>query len=510
MCCHYFFYDIITIVGGNVNDKIKNSFMESFFSVMPIALIVTILSFFIDIPNNVIFSFSISSVILIIGISLFTTGIDMSMLPYGEKMGKSLVKKGNKYLILIMSFIFGTVITVAEPDLLVLASELTSIPDLLIIIFVAIGIGLFLLISVFRILKQIPYKYVITFSLILIMILLYFVPSNFISIAFDSGSVTTGPIGVPLIVAFGYGIARIRSDKNASGDSFGLCGLSSLGPIVMVLILGMFFKTDSFFDTSSFISTYSNFERFIVAFLTSLKKVCLSIIPILSVFGIFQIVNRNIKKKDLKKIGIGVLLSIIGLSLFLCGVSAGFLEMGYRIGNTIASSNDFKYVLIPLGMLLGYVIVTAEPAIKILVDQVCDLTQGSISKRMINLCLSVGVSIAIGLSIIRVFFNIPIIYIIVPGYFIAGLLMYFTPNIFSTIAFDSGGAASGALTTSFLLPVCIGACEALGGDILLNAFGVCAMVSLVPIITIQLLGIVYDYQNRSKEKAVYDETIIEY
>lgn len=492
-----------------MKNKLVENLYDSFKSVMPITIVIVILSFLIKIPNNTILSFSISSIFLIFGITFFTVGADMSMIRIGEHIGNSIVKKRGRVTILIISFIMGMVITLSEPDLTVFAKELTSIPNILIIVLVSAGVGLYLMVGVFRILKKISYRTIVTASLLIILFLLYLVPQEFISVAFDGGGVTTGAMGVPLIVAFGYGITKIRSDKDAKGDSFGLCGLASLGPIIVILLLGLIFKTENYFDTSNFINKLPIIEKFTESFISSLRDVFISLLPILCVFICSQIFECKISKNDFVKIIVGIVLSVIGLTLFLTGVSSGFMETGYRIGSIISSS-QYRYFLIPLGMLMGYIIISAEPAVKILNKQISDLTEGSISEKMINLCLSIGVCLAIGISLLRVFFKIPMIYVIVPGYFIAGLLMYFTPNMFMTIAYDSGGAASGAMTTSFLLPICIGACEVLGGNILVDAFGVGALVSLTPIITIQVLGIIYSYKLREREHINLDEEIVEY
>lgn len=492
-----------------MKNKITESFLDSFKSVIPITMIVLIISLFLDVSKTSIIAFLISSVFLVFGISFFTIGANMSMIEIGEHIGSSIIKKRRLLLILIISFIVGMFITISEPDLTVFAKEITSIPSLLIIFLSAIGIGIYLMVGVFRIIKKISYRTIVTISLLLIMLLLYFVPFDFVSIAFDGGSVTTGAMGVPMIIAFGYGITKYRSDKEAKGDSFGLCGLASLGPVIAILILGLFFKVDSHFDTSSFINNSSLLNRFISHLLSSLKDVLICVLPIIGVFLVSQIIDHNLSKNKIIKISIGIIISIIGLTLFLTGVSTGFIEMGYHIGSIFAS-NTYRYFLIPIGMILGYIIINVEPSVKILNKRIADLTEGSISERMINLCISIGVCLAIGISLCRIFFDIPMVYVVVPGYFIAGVLMYFTPKMFMTIAFDSGGAASGTMTTSFLLPLCIGACEISGGNILADAFGVGALVALAPIITIQIVGIMYDYKLKIKDNYLFDEEIVDY
>ncbi len=492
-----------------MKNKLTESLIDALNSVMPIVIIIIGISFIIGIPNKAILSFSLSAVLLIVGIAVFTTGANISMISIGEKIGNLLVKKRRKWLILAASVIVGIVITISEPDLIVLANELTSIPNLLLISLVAIGVGIYLLIGVYRILSKLSFRTIITISLLFIMLLLYFTPKEFISIAFDSGGVTTGAMGVPLIVAFGYGISKLRSGKDSKSYSFGLCGICSLGPIIIVLILGLFFHMDNYFEKTGFINNYGILENIVYCFIKSFKQIGLALLPILIVFYISQLFDKKMTKYEHIRMIFGVILSLLGLTLFLTGVSSGFLEIGYRIGNTFASSS-YKFLLIPIGMILGFIIIRLEPAVKILIKRISDLTEGSISEELISLCLSIGVCFAVGLSVLRIYFNIPIIYIIVPGYFLAATLMYFTPNMFVAIAFDSGGAASGAMTTSFLLPLCIGACVSLESNIMVNAFGIGALVSLTPIITVQILGIIYNHKLKGKSMVHYNEEIVEY
>ncbi len=493
-----------------MKNRLIENLIDSFKSVVPIAIIIFIISLIISLPEVSIISFVISSFLLIIGIGLFTTGAEISIVKIGESIGNFLAKKGKKVLILVSSLIMGIVITISEPDLMVLASEVPAIPSFLLIFLVALGIGIFLSIGVYRIIEGKSYQKIVSFSLMFIMLLLYFSREEFISVSFDAAGVTTGPMGVPVIVAFGYGIAKIRSDKDSKGDTFGLCGLASFGPIIALLILGLFYKTGNYFNTNIFVSGLSLGNKFLSNFFSSFKEIIVSLLPIIGVYVISIILGNKVTTKRLAQASIGVLLTILGLTIFLTGVSSGYLEVGYQIGNIIASSK-YKDILIPLGMVLGFIIINAEPAIRLLTKQISDLTEGSIKENVIAMCLSIGVALAIGFSVFRILFDIPIIYILVPGYFIAALLMYETPKIFVTIAFDSGGAACGALTTSFLLPLCIGICKFLGSDIMSQAFGVGSLVCLIPIIVIEILGIIYDRKLRNrKSDDIFDETIIDY
>ncbi len=492
-----------------MRNKLVENIIDAYKSVMPIAIFVVIIGFCIPLSNATIFSFAIASVLLIFGIAAFTTGAEMSIVEIGKSIGNFLARKGSKKLIVFASLIMGIVITISEPDLMVLAKEISSIPAVLIISLVALGIGVFLALGVYRIIKRFPYRMLITFSLMLIMVLLYFTKEEFIAISFDAAGVTTGPMSVPVIVAFGYGIARMRNDKDSTSDTFGLCGLASLGPVIALLFLGLFFKTSNTFNTSGFVSNLPALNRFINSAIVGFKDIIIALSPIILVYIISIIFGNKVKKKNQIKIIFGIVLTVVGLTLFLTGVSGGFIEMGYLIGQKITLSN-YKNILIPIGMILGYVIINAEPAIKILNRQISDLTEGSISPKMINLCLSIGVSLAVGFSLFRVLYGVSIFYIIVPGYFLAALLMYYTPKMFVTVAYDSGGAACGAMTTSFLLPMCIGVCTVMGEDVLSLAFGIGSLVCLMPIIIIQILGIIYDQKLKATENNIFDEEIIDY
>lgn len=491
-----------------MKERLKENLIDSIYSVMPITCLALVFGVLLHMSFNTMLFFIVSSILLIIGITLFTSGADISMIPIGENMGKTLVTSGKKWLVLLMSFIIGIVITIAEPDLTVLASQLTSIPNIVIILSVGIGVGLFLLIAVFRIFKNISFSKIFVFSLIIIFSLLCFVPKKFIPVAFDSGGVTTGPMGVPLIVAFGCGLTIMMSRKNKD-DSFGLCGICSLGPILMVLILGLVFKTDSSYDMDIFLESGSLLSNLISNFLHCLKNVAISLLPIIVLFSGMQLIKKNISKVEVTRIIVGIIITFFGLTIFLTGVNLGYLKMGYYLGSAFIDSS-VKYLLIPFGMVLGFIIINAEPAVKVLNKQISDLTGGSISGSVVNVCLSVSVCLAIGLSILKIFFSIPIIYILLPGYVITALLTFKSSKIFTAIAIDSGGAVSGPLTTSFLLPICIGACVSLGGNIYEDAFGVVALVSMMPLITIQLLGIYYNYKINKKYSENFDETIIDY
>ena len=336
--------------------------------------------------------------------------------------------------------------------------------------------------------------------------LAYFVPGDFLAVAFDSGGVTTGPMTVPFIMAFGIGISAIRSDKHAADDSFGLVSLCSIGPIIAVLILGMIYHPESAEYVPAMIPEIDNsvelWALFSVGFPTYMKEMAVSLLPIVVFFAIFQMISRDMNKKALIKIIIGLVYTYIGLILFLTGVNVGFMPAGNYLGHVIAGL-PYAWIIVPIGMIIGYFIVLAEPAVFVLTKQVEEITSGAISGKAMGMSLSIGVSVSIGLAMIRVLTGISIMWFIIPGYAIALILTLFVPKIFTAIAFDSGGVASGPMTATFLLPFAMGACDAIGGNIVADAFGVVAMVAMTPLITIQGLGMIY----RIKENRLHKEAV---
>lgn len=320
--------------------------------------------------------------------------------------------------------------------------------------------------------------------------------------AFDSGGVTTGPMTVPFIMALGIGISSIRSDKHAADDSFGLVALCSIGPILAVLLLGMIYQSDGGYYTASRITEVGDSVELGQLFLHALpeyfQEIAVSLLPIVVFFGLFQIFSLRLKKRSLIKILVGLFYTYIGLVLFLTGVNVGFMPAGNYLGQLIAQL-PYRWIIIPIGMLIGYFIVIAEPAVYVLTKQVEELTDGAISGNAMKTGLSISVAVSVGLAMLRVLTGISIFYLLVPGYAAAILLSFFVPKIFTAIAFDSGGVASGPMTATFLLPFAIGACTSVGGDVVTDAFGVVAMVAMTPLITIQVMGLIYKLQGKSTE-----------
>ncbi len=488
-----------------MNPKLREKTMESLAAVLPITGIVLFVSIFlVPMELGTMVMFLAGAIMLILGMGFFQLGAEMAMTPIGEGIGVQISKTKSVFVVAFIGFVMGVIITISEPDLQVLAEQVPSIPNLVLILTVAIGVGIFLAVAILRI------KFAISLSKLLIVLYIaligasFLVPSEFLAVAFDSGGVTTGPMTVPFIMAVGVGLASVRSDKDSSSDSFGLVALSSVGPILAVLILGCFYKPTQTEYSLGGVANVTTTRDVVKVFAKELPEfgaeVLISLLPIMAVFVLFQIVTHRYYKRQIKRIIVGMIYTYIGLVLFLCGVNVGFAPVGAFLGEEIASISQ-NWVIVPLGMLIGYYIVKAEPAIQVLNHQVESVTDGAVSVKAMNRCMSVGVAISIGLAMLRVLLSIPIYWIIIPGYVIALVMSLFVPKIFVGIAFDSGGVASGPMTSTFLLPLSIGTCQAVGGDLMRDAFGVVALVALTPLIAIQIMGLVYRIKADKLSKA---------
>lgn len=487
-----------------MNQKLKEKTMESLSAVLPITAIVMLITiFFVPMELGSIVMFLVGAVMLIVGMGFFQLGAEMAMTPIGEGIGAGMSKTKRLWILLAIGFMMGVIITISEPDLQVLAEQVPSVPNYTLIFTVAIGVGVFLALAILRIRYQIDLSMMLIIMYLFLLGISCFVPKDFLAVAFDSGGVTTGPMTVPFIMALGVGLASVRSDKNAASDSFGLVALSSVGPILAVLVLGCFFKPTeaeySLTDVASVVTTRDVALVFAKGLPIYLEEVAISLLPIVAVFVIFQLISRRYRKREIMKVLVGFAYTYLGLVLFLCGVNVGFAPVGAYLGRELASL-PYKWILVPIGALIGYYIVKAEPAIQVLNHQVESVTSGAISVKAMNRCMSIGVSISVGLAMLRVIAGIPIMWIIVPGYMLALVLSRIVPKIFVGIAFDSGGVASGPMTSTFLLPLSIGTCEALDGNLMTDAFGVVALVALTPLIAIQLMGLIYQIKVQKMQK----------
>ena len=442
-----------------LKERLKEKLKEAVSAVLPIIIIVLALCFtIVPISPGIMLEYIIGAVMLVIGMMFFTLGAEMAMTPMGERVGSSMTRSRKLWVMVILGFVLGFIITVSEPDLQVLAEQVPAVPNMVIIL----------------------------------------------AVAFDSGGVTTGPMTVPFIMALGIGIAAIRSDRHAADDSFGLVALCSIGPILAVLILGLIYETDGGAYSMSSITEVENSVELGQLFLHALPEyfgeIAVSLLPIVVFFGLFQFFSLKLKKRPLIKILVGLFYTYIGLVLFLTGVNVGFMPAGNYLGQMIAAL-PYRWIIIPIGMVIGYFIVMAEPAVYVLTKQVEELTDGAIEGKVMKTGLSISVAVSVGLAMLQVLTGISIFYLLVPGYVAAILLSFFVPKIFTAVAFDSGGVASGPMTATFLLPFATGACLSVGGDIVADAFGVVAMVAMTPLITIQVIGLIYKLQEKRADAA---------
>ena len=481
---------------------------EALTSVLPVGAIVLILYFtpLVDLTGREVTVFSISAFLLIAGIALFNLGADLAMTPMGQYIGEGLTKSRKKSILLIVSFVMGLLITIAEPDLSVLAEQVSSLMDgTLLIVTVGLGVGIFLLVAVLKIVHRADLTSLLLFFYLMLFSLaaLLFTSDkgDLVPMSFDSGGVTTGPITVPFIMALGVGIAMTVGGRRANENSFGLIALCSIGPIIAVMMLSLFSKGAMSYDIPDY-SMDSVLERGVGhAFLETMLDVGKSLLLIVVFFLLLQAFILKLPKHELISIAIGIVLTFFGLAIFLTAVAVGFMPVGYKIGTQLAAYN--QHLLVILSFVLGCVVVLAEPAVHVLNQQVEEITNGQVTRRQMTIALSVGVGLSIGLSILRIIYGFSLLYYLIPGYLLSLGLSFFVPKLYTAIAFDSGGVASGPLTSSFILPMAIGACVVLHSpaEVLSLGFGIVAMVAMTPLITIQLLGFRGVVAARSREKA---------
>lgn len=477
----------------NISRKLKEKWQEALNAVLPIIGIVLLLCFAVaPISPSILLCFLMGAVLLLVGMMFFTLGAEVAMSPMGERIGTCLTRSKKLWLVLGLSFLLGFIITISEPDLQVLAQQVPAVPNMILILSVACGVGAFLVVAFLRMLFGIPLPPLLLVFYTAVFVLAFFVPEDFLSVAFDSGGVTTGPMTVPFIMALGIGISSIRSDRHAADDSFGLVALCSIGPVLAVMILGMIYNPQEAAYIPPVIPEIADsvqlWRLFAVELPTYMKEIAAALLPIFLFFLIYQILVLKLSKKALIKILVGLVYTYIGLVLFLTGVNVGFMPAGNYLGQKLAGLSQ-PWLLVPIAMVMGYFIVKAEPAVYVLNKQVEEITDGAISAKAMGLGLSVGVAVSLGIAMVRVLTGISILWFLIPGYAIALGISFFVPKIYTAIAFDSGGVASGPMTAAFLLPLAQGACVTLGGNIVTDAFGVVAMVAMTPLITIQVMGL---------------------
>lgn len=484
-----------------VREALAQKAKESAVSVLPVILIVALLCFTITpVGTDLMLSFFIGTLMVIMGMGFFSVGAEISMTPIGNKVGTALMRTRSLPLILLVSFVLGFAVTVAEPDLQVLALTVPHIDTFILLLTVGAGVGFFLSVCMLRILTGFKLRWLLLLFYGAVFVLAAFTDADFLSIAFDSGGVTTGPMTVPFILAMGAGVANVRSDSNAEADSFGLVSLCSIGPILAVLILGFFYSGEGTVAETS-LAAYATTGEIGTAYIKALPgymlEMALSLLPIVTIFFLFQIFLLRLSRRSMAKICFGIFYTYVGLVLFLTGVNVGFSSLGFVLGSELATGRT-KALMLPLAMMLGWFIISAEPAVAVLEKQIEEVSAGAIPGQAIKRSLSVAIALAMGISMLRVMTGISILWFLIPGYTIALGLSFFVPDIYTAIAFDSGGVASGPMTATFMLQFVIGASMAFGGNVLRDAFGIVAMVAMMPLISIQIVGFLYE---RKRQKA---------
>ena len=472
-------------------EKIK----EALVSALPVTAIVYVLALtpLFDLSKTELITFTIGAVMLILGIGLFSLGADLAMTPMGAHVGSGLSQQKKLSLLLGVCFVLGMLITIAEPDLQVLANQVSAVMNGTVLIYaVGLGVGAFLVVAILKIVFQRSLSHILMlfYMLLFALALLLVVNGNeaLLPMAFDSGGVTTGPITVPFIMALGVGISNVLGDRRSKENSFGLVSLCSVGPILAVLVLGIFSRNDLTYAVPDYTVSEEILHSFLHTAGHTCREVALALGLIVVFFLICQAIFLKLPRRHLTRIGVGVVFTYLGLVIFLTGVNVGFMPIGYKLGHTLGSGSSA--FLIVFGLFVGVLTVLAEPAIHVLNSQVEDVTGGLVSKKSMMIGLCIGVGAAIGLSMIRIVFDFSLVYYVIPGYFLSLGLSLFVPPVYTAIAFDSGGVASGPMTSGFILPFAVGACVAMQGEaaVLRDAFGVVALVAMTPLITIQLLG----------------------
>ena len=486
--------------------ELKAKIEEALISALPITLLVYLVALLpgFSFHRWEMISFTVGAILLVLGIGFFNLGADLAMTPMGTHVGAGLSRQKSIGLLLTVCFVLGMLITIAEPDLQVLANQVSSVMNGKLLIYtVGFGVGAFLIIAILRIIFKcrLSNLLMLFYMLLFALSLLLSVNENLdlLPMAFDSGGVTTGPITVPFIMALGVGISHVLGDRRSQENSFGLVALCSIGPILSVLVLGIFASNDL-----SYTVNYGAVGQDVLgAYLENAGHVAKEIVVALGLIVFFflfcQVFFLKLQKRQLMKIGVGVVFTYVGLVMFLTGVNVGYMPIGYKMGLQLADLPPA--LLVGIGLLMGILVVMAEPAIHVLNAQVEDVTGGSVSKRSMMAGLCAGVGVAIALSVVRIVFDFSLVYYIIPGYFISLALSLFVPPVYTAIAFDSGGVASGPMTSGFILPFAIGVCVSLQGEnaVLRDGFGVVAMVAMAPLITIQLLGFKAIVSNKIKE-----------
>ena len=465
--------------------------------VQDVMLVLIICFTIVDVGSDVLVRFLVGSVLLLIGLTIFLWGIDLAMNPIGEYMSREVATSKSPIKIAVLSFLLGFLITVAEPDLLILGNQVEeasggTLSAFLIVYMVSIGVGILVTLGIFNLLRDKPLNRFMAVTYGMFLVLGIFVSQEFLAIAFDASGATTGALTTPFVLALSLGLSNIKGGKKAEENSFGLVGIMSAGPILSVMLLSIISGQKNIHgDAGEYIFQKGVIGPILNAVPYIFMESLLALLPITALFFIYNFTKFKIKKREMIGIIKGLVFSLLGLVIFLTAVNSGFMDMGRIIGMEIAKTN--KGLLIGTGFVLGLIVVLVEPAVHVLGEQIEEVTGGHIPVSLIRMTLSLGVGTAIALSMVRIVVpTVKLWYFLLPGFAIAVLLSFKSDPIFVGIAYDAGGVASGPMTATFVLALAQGAASSIEtANVLVDGFGIIAMVAMAPVLSIMVLGTIF-------------------
>lgn len=485
---------------------LAEKFREVLMAVLPITIIVAVLNYTLTpLAPHIFLRFLAGAVFIVVGLSIFLLGVDIGITPIGNQMGASIARTNKLWIVVIAGLVLGFAISVAEPDLHILAQQVENITSaniekITLVLVVSLGIALMLCLGFLRIVLNLALNRILTVLYLLVFVLAYFTPTEFLAISFDASGATTGAVTVPFILALAVGVSALKKDSKASEiDSFGMVAIASAGAIIAVMIMGILSKTERL--TGSLPVPDSSSLSIMAPFAEKLpvisEEVLLALLPVALIFAIFQKVSFKLSQKAVRRILIGIVFAFIGLVLFLTGVNGGFMEVGSQIGRKLAMFDSSLY-LISVGFILGLVTILAEPAVYVLTHQIEEVTSGYVRRSLVMGTLSIGVGTAVALAMVNILSpQVRLWHFLLPGYVISIAMSYYVPRLFVGIAFDSGGVASGPMTATFVLAFAHGAADAVeNASVLADGFGLIAMVALTPIIALQMLGAAFQVKSK--------------
>ncbi len=465
-------------------------------SVLPLVGFVLLVHFTMyKFSSSLLINFFIGCAVLIVGQVIFLTGIDNSIVPMGQFVGNSVTDQKKFYIFVIFGFIFGVLTTVAEPDLQVLAGKINAsgfgIPKMLVLIGAGVGVGALISIGLIRIVTKHSLGLILFILYGIIAVLGIFVSEKGFAMCLDAGACTTGVVTSPFLLALGIGVSKMVSANGSSSDeeNFGLIALSSAGPIIVMLVFTMIFSGNS--STSEVVASNTPL------WLSTLQDVSFSLFPLFIAFFVFELIFIKISKTERTKLLLGSCVTFVGLYLFLYGIEFGLTNMGEEFGKALASVNKLP-ITIAICASLGFSLAFCEPSIRILAGQVEDATNRNLKVPFIMIFMGVSIFLSIALVILQSTYNFSIWWIFGILYGLSFLMMPFVSKLFTSIAFDSSGVATGTITVAFMFPIIAGLNGSLGG------FGTLGIMGIVPVFVMELLGIIFrinvDVENKKSQK----------